>query len=264
MEISALTLRLWRSIVTSKIIVIGDTHAHPHYDNKRFTAMGEFAAEELSTVDDGVVVQIGDWADCTAFNSHGSKLEMEGARWRDDVHSSKDALARFMAPFYRRKRKLPRRYVTLGNHEQRINRWVAQEPQFEGMLSTDDLGFKEYGFETIPFGTDLVIDGLHFVHHLGSMTGRAAAISSPSNGVRSMGVSYIVGHSHVAGWFPVYYKDRTVQGFDVGCATHKDMGPQEGWSKQTAHKYRRCIWVFENVKDGDFDFRHIRLETLGV
>ena len=77
-------------------------------------------------------------------------------------------------------------------------------------------------------------------------------------------VSYIVGHTHVAGWFPVYYKDRTVNGLDVGCATHPLMGPQEGWSKQTAHKYRRCVWVLENVKNGDFDFRQIRLETLGV
>jgi len=248
-----------------KIVVIGDTHSHPDYDNKRFRALGEFAAEELQGAgDDGYIVQIGDWADVCAFNSHGTKLEMEGSRWKDDIEVTQDSLAEFMAPFYRRRRKLPKRYITLGNHEHRVNRWIAQEPKFEGTMSVQDLGFEEFGFECIPYGQMLNLGGVNFVHHLGTQTGAAAKISSPTNGVKSIGVSTVVGHSHSADYIPVYYRDRTVHGIDAGCAIHKTMGYDEGWSHQSAHKYRRCVWILENVHAGDFNFRQIRLEDLGV
>jgi len=248
-----------------KIVVVGDLHFHPGYDNKRADAIGEFAAEELQNAgDEGFLVLMGDVSDCVAFNDHGTKLELEGARWQEDIESCHDGLDRLMRPFHRRKRKLPHRMVVLGNHENRINRWLAQEPRFEGMMAIDDLGFSRFGFQTHPFGRMANVGGVNFVHHLGTQTGRAAQITSPTNGIKSIGVSTVVGHSHTSSYTPVYFRDRTIHGIDAGCAIHKDMGFGEGWSHQTAHKYRRCVWVLDNVNDGDFDFRQVRLDTLGV
>lgn len=242
-----------------KVICIGDTHAHPEYSNERFKALGQFCAEEQPDV----IVQIGDWADVSSLNTHGSKLELEGARWKDDVEVTLDSLDAFMQPIQRRKKKMPHRVITLGNHEHRVNRWLAQEPRFLGTMSVQDLGFERFGFQVFPFGREATVAGFQFVHHLGSNTGRAAAINSPSNGVKSVGVSTVVGHSHTTQLLPVYYKDRTVWGLDLGCAIHKDMGHGEGWSHPTAHKYRRGVWVLENAANGDADFHHVRLETLG-
>lgn len=248
-----------------KIVVIGDTHAHPDYDNKRFRALGEFAAEELQGAgDDGYIVQVGDWSDICSLNTHGTKLELEGVRWKDDIDITQDSLAEFMAPFYRRRRKFPRRFITLGNHEYRINRWIAQEPKFQGTMSVEDLGFADFGFECIPYRKMLNLGGVNFVHHLGSQSPSPAKITSPTNGIKAIGVSTVVGHTHTASYTPVYFRDRVVHGIDAGCAIHETMGYDEGWSHQSAHKYRRCVWVLENVNNGDFDFRQIRLETLGV
>jgi hypothetical protein len=243
-----------------KIVAIGDTHAHPDYDNKRFRALGQFCAEEQPDA----IVQIGDWSDVCALNTHGSKLELEGARWKEDIEVTRESLNEFMKPIIRRKRKMPHRIICLGNHEHRINRWIADNPQFEGTMSVSDLGFERFGWHVFPFGREAAVEGFDFVHHLGTMTGRAAQISSPTNGIKSIGKSTVVGHSHVAQHVRVPFKDRYVHGIDLGCAIHKDMGHAENWSHPTAHKYRRCVWVFDNVRDGDADFRTVRLESLGV
>jgi hypothetical protein len=247
-----------------KIVVVGDTHAHEDYDNKRFDAIGEFAAQELQGVEHGVLVQMGDFSDVMGFNSHGKKIEMEGRRWKSDIEVTHDALDRLDAPFKRRKRKLPYKVVAGGNHEHRVERFISENPHLAGAISVDDLGFSRFGWDYFPFGKMVSIGGINFVHHLSSQTGGAAKINSPTNGIKSIGTSTVVGHSHSADVVPVYYRDRTIWGIDSGCAIHKDMGFGEGWSHGTAHKYRRCVWVFENIQDGDFDFRMVRLETLGV
>jgi hypothetical protein len=243
-----------------KILCIGDYHAHFSYNNARATAIGQFAAEEQPDV----IVQIGDFSDVVSLNTHGTKLELEGVRWKDDIEATHDALDCLMRPILRRKKKLPRRIITLGNHEHRINRWIQQEPRFEGTMSVHDLGFERFGFDVFPFGREVEIAGFDFVHHLGSQTGRAAAITSPSNGIKSIGKSTVVGHTHIANHVPVPLKGRMVHGLDLGCTIHKDMGHDEDWSHPSAHKYRRCVWILDNAADGDADFREIRLSSLGV
>lgn len=247
-----------------KIVVIGDTHAHPDWDNKRFDAIGEFAAEELQGVTNGVILQTGDFADVTGFNSHGKRIEMEGKRWKEDIEVTQDALNRLMKPFYRRKRKMPYRVITGGNHEHRVQRFINDNPHLEGALGIEQLGFERFGWDYFPYGKMVNLGGVNFVHNLSSQNGYAAQIDSPTNGVKAIGTSCVVGHSHSARYVPIYFRDRTLHGIDAGCAIHKAMGFSEGWSHGTAHKYRRCVWVLENVQNGDFDFRQVRLETLGV
>ena len=243
-----------------KIIAIGDTHAHPDYDLKRFEAMGRFCAEEKPDV----IVQIGDWSDMISFNEHGTTLEHEGSRWKYDVEVTEDSLATFMRPMYKRKRSLPERHITLGNHENWIKRWLGRNPRAKGLIGVEMLGFEKFGFKVHDYTREVEIAGFDFVHNLTSMTGRPAPIASPSNGVKSLGKSTVVGHSHISKHIPVPYKDRIVHGLDLGCALHKDMGHREDWSHPTAHKYRRCLWVLDNAKHGDADFREVRLESLGV
>jgi hypothetical protein len=247
-----------------KIVVIGDTHARVGYDNKRFDAIGEFAAEELQGHENGVLLQTGDFSDVVGFNAHGKKIEMEGRRWKEDQEATQDALDRLMQPFYRRKRKLPYRVVTGGNHEHRVQRFINDNPHLEGAIGIEQLGFSKFGFDYFPYGKMVNIGGVNFVHNLSSQNGYAAAVDSTTNGVKALGTSVVVGHSHSARYVPVYFRDKTLHGIDAGCAIHAQMGYDEGWSHGTAHKYRRCVWVLDNVLNGDFSFRQVRLEDLGV
>lgn len=243
-----------------KIVVIGDLHAHPDYDLKRFEEAGRLVAQEQPDV----VVQIGDWADMCSINSHGSKLELESRRLREDIEVTRESLALFDDPIRKRKKKLPRKVLTKGNHEFFIDRLVAQHPNLQSSVSVEQLGFSEFGWEVHEYRRAVEIAGFHFVHHLGSQTGRAARVDSPSNGVRAMGVSTVVGHSHTYARVPVPYKHRRIWGLDVGCLIHKDMGYFEHWSCDTAYKYWRGVVILNNAAHGDADISEIRAETLGV
>lgn len=241
--------------------MIGDLHANPDYDLERFAAAGEVCAEEQPDV----VVQIGDWADMASINRHGTKLEIESRRYSEDVEITQESLAVFEAPLARRKRKKPRKVLTLGNHEWFIQKLVEQDPRLAGKVDVSDLGFEKFGWEVVEYRRSVEIAGFHFVHNLGSMTGRASRVDSPSNGVKALGSSHVVGHTHTYRRVPLPYKGRTRQwGIDVGCLIHKDMGRLEHWSCDTSYKYWRGIHIFENAVDGDADFREIRAETLGV
>jgi predicted phosphodiesterase len=243
-----------------KIVVIGDMHAHPDYDLARFEEAGRFCAEEQPDA----IVQIGDWADMCSINMHGSRLELESRRYSEDIGIANESLAVFHEPIARRKRKKPRLIFTEGNHEWFISKLVHQTPQLKGTIDRRHIEFERYGWETYEYRREVQLAGFRFVHNLGSQTGRAARVDSPSNGVKALGVSTVVGHSHSFRQIPLSFKDRRVWGIDVGCLIHKDMGPQQHWSCDTAYKYWRGLWVFDNAANGDADFRCIRAETLGV
>ena len=242
-----------------KIIVIGDLHAHPEYDLARFEAAGQFCAEEQPDV----IVQIGDWADMCSINSHGTRLELERRRYVEDVEITNESLAVFHEPITRRKRKKPRLIFTEGNHEWFIQKLVHQTPQLKGTVDRDHLHFWKHGWEVYEYRRSVEVAGFHFVHNLGSQTGRASRVDSPSNGVKALGVSSVVGHSHTFRQLQLPFKDRRVWGIDVGCLIHKDMGFMEHWSCDTAYKYWRGLWVFDNAANGDASFRIVRAEDLG-
>jgi predicted phosphodiesterase len=243
-----------------KIVIIGDLHAHPDYDIERFRAAGQLCAEQWPDV----IVQIGDWADMCSINQHGSRFELESRRYHEDVEITKESLFEFMEPLLRRRKKLPRRILTEGNHENFIRRFVGQNPNMHSKISVRDLGYEDFGFEVYPFRRSVEIAGFHFVHHLGSQTGRPSRVDSPSNGFKSLGVSTVVGHTHTYYRGCVPFKNRRIWGLDVGCLIHKNMGFRENWSCDTAHKYWRGIVILNNAENGDADITEIRAETLGV
>ena len=97
----------------------------------------------------------------------------EGARYEEDIASSMEAMATLLAPLYaynhkrkRNKEKMyrPRMVMTLGNHENRINRHVNSYPILEGRLSTDDLRYEELGWEVHDFLDVTEIDGVLYSH----------------------------------------------------------------------------------------------------
>jgi predicted phosphodiesterase len=242
-----------------KIVVIGDLHAHPDYDIERFDVLGRFCAEQQPDV----IVQMGDWADMPSINRHANKWELESRRYSEDVEITQDSLAAFDRPIARRKRKKPRKVFLEGNHENFITRVTTEEPKWRGQVGIEDLGFERFGWERYEYRRRAEIAGFHFVHHLGSQTGRASRVSSPTNGFKSLGVSTVVGHTHTYYRSPLPFLDRRVWGIDVGCCIHKDMGYQENWSCDTEYKYWRGVWIFDNARDGDADFTEVRAETLG-
>ena len=70
------------------LLIIGDPHAHPDYDNDRFTALGEYIVKEQPEH----IICLGDMADMPSLSSYDRGTRgFEGRRYKNDVEAVIDA-----------------------------------------------------------------------------------------------------------------------------------------------------------------------------
>ena len=237
-----------------KVAFIGDTHADPNHDSslRRFTDMGKFLAPE----DADVICQVGDWYDMPSITEHRGRLEREGDRYDADIEVGNQALSQFMAPFRRRKKRVPRFVFLVGNHEYRIERYIQQKPELAGKIGMFEFAFKEYGWDVIPFGRYTNIGGFHCTHHILGKGGRPVSLGPTFT---KRGVSMVTGHTHEFQHLTLPRQTGYTHALDVGAMTRKGYAAAEDWSAPNEHSTWRGIHILEGVKNGDAEvFRHIR------
>lgn len=136
-----------------------------------------------------IIVNIGDFADMASLSSYDKgKKSFEGRRYSKDIKAAKDGMEALLAPLYdlqlsqrRNKHKLyqPELHLTLGNHENRINRAINDDPKLEGLISVKDLEYEKYGWQVHDFLEIVSIRGIAFSHYF--VTGLAGRPSSTAN-----------------------------------------------------------------------------------
>lgn len=237
------------------ILIVPDSHARPEFNNDRFTALGNFIADKKPDI----IVNIGDMADMGSLSSYDvGKVSAEGKRYIHDIHATRDAVARVMAPVNElinrkvighRKRYKPQFHITLGNHENRINRAAYDTPNLFGHLKTSDLGYEEAGWNVVPFLTPLVIENIAFMHYFTSgLMGKAiGGVNHARSLVAKNYMSSVCGHSHVRD----YYEDVDVVGrrrfgLVAGCF---DEG-EHGYAAATQHRWWSGLVMLHDVHDG--------------
>lgn len=251
-----------------KLLIIPDGHASPFWDNDRFADLGKFIKSEKPDV----IVNLGDLADMPSLSSYDrGKASFEGRRYADDLVAVRDALKLLgggtNVPKPRRSTGSasnvgslgngvysPKRFIVLGNHEHRINRLVNDQPELNGQLSVDDLGYAEYGWEVLEYRSILSLGGIAFSHDF--PTGISGKTISGENVARSLIqknlVSSVCGHLHTFD-----HSERTridglkIFGLSAGCYTHPKM--IEGWNKNTHHFWWRGVVMLEGVENGYYD-----------
>jgi len=238
-----------------RILCIPDAHSRPDMHNDRFTALGNFIVDKKPDI----VVSIGDFADMGSLCSYdkGTKTA-EGRRYVEDINACKDALHKTMTPVRQeidravaghRKRWNPEFHITLGNHENRIDRAANSSPELHGKLSIKDLGFEEWGWNVVPFLKPLVLENFLFMHYLPS-----GAMGKPTGGVnhaRSLVLkammSTVVGHSHQRDMFEMSRADgKKLMGLVVGCY---DQGSHE-YADATQHNWWSGLVMLNEAQDG--------------
>jgi len=121
------------------------------------------------------VICLGDFADMPSLSSYDvGKKSFEGRRYKADVEASHEAMKALLTPLwdynrrakrFKEKQYKPELILTLGNHENRINRAVNDSPQLEGVLSINDLGYRDYGWDVHNFLDVVVVDGIAYSHY---------------------------------------------------------------------------------------------------
>jgi predicted phosphodiesterase len=228
-----------------RLLVIPDAHAHGQYSNERFTWLGRLIAHERPDV----VVCLGDFADMPALSNYDrGKRGFEGRRYKRDVEATRDALQRLHAPVTH----APELLMCLGNHEARIDRAANDAPELEGTISTQDLGYAEYGWRVAQYQTTVSVAGFAFSHHFASgVAGRPiGGMNQAAQMTRLLFTSAVVGHSHIADSARRTRPDGSrVLCISAGCYTPADM--IEGWNLATHQLWWRGVLIMEDARDGD-------------
>lgn len=195
------------------------------------------------------------------------KKTFEGRRYRHDVDACHEAMHSLLSPmdtYNSRQRKngkrqyKPRMVLTLGNHEDRIDRAVNSDPKLDGTLGISDLGYEAAGWEVHPFLEVVVIDGVAYSHYFtsGSM-GRP--VTTPAALLTKRHMSAVMGHVQNRGISYAQKADGTeITGIFCGsCYEHN-----EDYLGAQGNNYWRGIWVLHDVNAGEFDAMQVSLKYL--
>ena len=218
------------------LLVIGDPHAHPDYDNSRFTKLGKFIAKKKPDV----IVCIGDMADMPSLSSYDRGTKgFEGRRYAQE---------KLFAPIKKIRNYKPKLHMTLGNHEDRINRAVNVTPELYGTIGVGDLKYKEFGWKVTPFKKCVTIKGIVFSHYFTSgVAGRP--ISSVHIGhalVSKLHCSAVQGHSHLYNHAEQTRPDgQKIFGLSAGCYSHPEY--TESWCQDTEYQWWRGVILLEGL-----------------
>lgn len=247
-----------------KHFIIPDCQVRPGDDLTYLRKIGQYVADKQPDV----IVCLGDFADMPSLSSYDvGKRQYEGRRYNADIESAVRAMSRLMAPIYelkeqqRRNRKKvysPRLVMTLGNHENRINRAVDNDPKIEGLISVKDLGYEEFGWEVHPFLDVVVINDIAYSHYFPTgVAGRPATTANAQLGKKHM--SCVAGHQQGLQIATAHRADgRRLTSIIAGsCYEHNEdyLGPQ-------GNKHWRGALMFHEVNDGQFDLMPVSLDYL--
>jgi hypothetical protein len=148
--------------------------------------------------------------------------------------------------------------MTLGNHDERINRAVNNDAKLDGVLSISDLQYEEFGWEVAPYLAVVNIGGVCFSHYFTSgVAGRP--VTSPNALITKKHVSCVMGHCQTDGIASQYTAEgKRITGLFAGaCYLHDEeyMGPQ-------GNVHWRGVWMLNDVKGGEFEPMQLSLNYL--
>lgn len=171
------------------------------------------------------------------------KAKAEGERYSEDIKATKEAMSALMAPIRKVKGYKPELFLTLGNHENRIDREAEANPRFMGTIKTDDLDYAKFGWKVIPFLEVLRVDGWEYSHYFvsGSM-GRP--VSSASALLRERQRSAVMGHVQYTD-IAFHKKTGNIGIFCGICYLHN-----EDYLTPQGNTTRRQIVMLHEVRDG--------------
>lgn len=245
-------------------IVIPDCQIREGDDLEFLQLIGRYIAEKKPEH----VICLGDFADMPSLSSYDvGKKQFEGRRYHKDIQAAKTAMDALLTPIYteslrlrngKKKQWFPKLTLTLGNHEDRINRATRNDAKLDGTISVEDLEYEEFGWEVHPFLSVVVLDGIAYSHYFTSgVLGRPATSAQAQLNKKHM--SCIAGHQQGLQIATGHRADgaRLTSIIAGSCYEHDEdyLGPQ-------GNKHWRGILVLNDVKDGEFDLMPVSLDYL--
>lgn len=246
-------------------LVIPDTHVQPGVDLDHLFALGELIVNRKPDV----IVHLGDFADMKSLCSHNNNLQFEGQRYTEDIRSAQEGMSTLLFPLRlhnevrssRKKRTYnPRMILTLGNHEDRIRQVIDKNPQLEGVISVNDLGYHEYGWEVVPFKEIITVDGVNYVHYA-QQERSSNPIPRPHLIAQRKHASFTVGHTQGLEYYLSHGLDPNGNRIQCIVAGSFYMHDEDYLGPQGNQHWRGVIYK-HRVSEGNYDPEFISLDRI--
>jgi hypothetical protein len=247
-------------------LYIPDNQVKPGVNTDYLDWIGQYIVRKRPDV----IVNAGDFADMESLSSYDKgKRTAEGKRVQADIDAAISGMQRLLKPLRELQSQqieageeiyTPRMILTLGNHENRIERHVDANPELHGFLSVESLRYEEFGWEVVPFLTPIVVDGISYCHYFpNNMTGKPLG-GSAMNMLKTIGCSFTQGHRQTLDVAVRFLPSDGKQQIGIvagACYTH-----EESYKGMQGNHHWRGIIVKHNVKNGSYDPLFISLDWL--
>lgn len=244
-------------------VIIPDGHAHPFYNNLRFSLAGQLIADVMPDA----VIELGDLGDNPSLCQYDKgKKGFEKNSYQADIAVTSDASERLLYYIKKKKKKMPRRIKLIGNHEQRIERAIDVDPVLlQGTISMKDYGFESMGWEVVPYNGStpgiITVDDIAYSHYFTSgIMGRPISGEHPAYQLlMKKHQSCVQGHTHCL--------DMCVRNNASG---KKIMGLVSGvfcdyymdYAGEANSMYWRGLIILRNIENGFGDPEFVSMDTL--
>jgi len=249
-------------------LVIGDTHAKPDENPRRF----EWLGKAIIDLKPDVVICMGDFNDMGSLSSYDKgKKSFEGKRIEADIQASHIALKLIRSPleaYWARQKKSkyqlynPKFEMLGGNHDEaRIERVINSNPELEGLISIEKLGYEKFDWNYTKYTKPLIVDGIAYCHHFASgIMGKPIGGKNMARTLISTNLqSSTVGHDHGFHYaFQPRADGRTVHGLSAGCYTEDIPKYAEGADKF----WWRGLILKTNVHDGEYSLKQFNMNEV--
>jgi hypothetical protein len=192
------------------------------------------------------------------------QVGFENRCYKADIDAGNDAMKLLMAPIHkynkgRKNKYLPRLVLTLGNHEERINRFRedAENSRFRNIVTQKD--FELDGWKVVPFKKVIKIDGINYAHYFYAQNSGRPIGGLAQFKLTKLKFSYVMGHQQeMSAAREALSNGQVLRGLMAGCCYQHDetyRGPQ-------ANTEWRGIHLLHGVKNGNYDHCEVSLKFL--
>lgn len=180
------------------ILVVADTQVSNETPTEHLKALSRYICQHKPDK----IVHIGDHWDFPSLSSHAPVLKKEGRRLVNDLKGGFKALDLIMyntlAKYnFATKRKLepyyPEKYFIMGNHENRLNRFLEENPVLCGLIDIKSI-IESMGWMVYDFLKPLWLDEICFIHYLPNTESSKAVGGSIENKLNKFSHSFVHGH----------------------------------------------------------------------
>lgn len=251
----------------STSVLIPDAHREHGQSLHLMTMAGSMIVAKKPTR----VILMGDFSTVDSLSAWDMKksLKMEGRRYQNDITATKKALNALFAPLvtlqqkqrdWKEKIYRPEIIYIMGNHEDRVARYVENHAHMEGHIDfVNDVGLTESGFTVVPYGEIIERDGINFAHCILDAAGKSPAGKYAIQRVAEMcSKPTIIGHLHR---HEVANTKRHGAGLMqiLSCGCYFEGEPS--YAKNANNSYYRGCWEVFHGKTG-FDAQPYSIEMM--